>query len=158
MKTMSQGDGAGTCSTAWARTSARSPAPSSVDIALEDVERRAVLLDEGAVRGAARQRFEAERAGAGEEIGDLEALEAADPAGEHREQALAGAVAGRAGGLPGGASIGRPRHAPAMILTLPPRDGEGDRAERGGGALARRHGPPLHHASHGPPPRRRGGY
>ena len=71
------------------------------DIAPERVERGPVLLDEGAVRGAARQRLEAERAGAGEEIGDLQPLEAAEPAGEHREQALAGAVAGRAGGLAG---------------------------------------------------------
>ena len=69
------------------------------DVAPERVERGAVLLDEGAVRGAARQRLEAERAGAGEEIGDLQPLEAAEPAGEHREQAFAGAVAGRAGGV-----------------------------------------------------------
>ncbi len=67
------------------------------DVALEHVERLAVLLDEGAVGGAARQRLQAQCAGAGEEVGDPEALEAADPAGEHREQAFAGAAAGRAG-------------------------------------------------------------
>src|SRR3954467_7212575 len=70
----------------------------SLHVVLERVERRAVLLDEGAVRGPARKRFEAERAGAGEQVGHFQPLEASEPALQHREQALTGAVACRAGG------------------------------------------------------------
>ena len=96
--------------------SARSPAPSRAILRLEVSSAARSFSTKVQVRGAARQRLEAERAGAGEEIGDLQLLEAAEPAGEHREQALAGAVAGRPGGLARRRSSGRPRQAPAMIL------------------------------------------
>ena len=107
-----------------------------LDVALELVQRGPVPFDEGAMRRAARQRLEAERAGAGEEIGDLETLEAADPADQHREEAFAGAGAGRAGGFAGRGEQARPRHWPAMIFIfgLPLPSGRGgvgrERSER----------------------------
>src|SRR5688500_18534657 len=58
-------------------------------------DRRSVQIDEQAVARAARQGLETERAAAGEQIRDLQSLEGADPAGEHREQPFARPVAGR---------------------------------------------------------------
>jgi hypothetical protein len=75
-----------------------------------------VLVKEQAVLGAPRQGLEAERAGAGEQVRHRKPLEAAEAALQHREQALARAVAGRPRRLPSGATSGRPRHSPAMIL------------------------------------------
>ena len=51
--------------------------------------------------GTAGQRLDAKRAGAGKQIEHIQPLEAAEPAGEHGENRLAGAVAGRAGGRAG---------------------------------------------------------
>ena len=52
-----------------------------------------VTFDEGRAGCAARQGFETERAAASEQIGDAQILERAQPAGEHREQGFADAVA-----------------------------------------------------------------
>ena len=87
-----------------------------VGIGADRVDGGAVLFDEGAVGRAARQRLEAQRAGAGEEIADAQPFESAEAAGQHGEQRLARAVGGRAGRRrPAGAISGRPRHSPAMI-------------------------------------------
>src|SRR3546814_15400445 len=69
-----------------------------MDVALDRGHGARVGFDEQAVRRSARQGLQAEGPGAGEQVGDAQALEGADPAGEHGEQAFAGAIAGRARG------------------------------------------------------------
>ncbi len=50
---------------------ARSLHPGGLDVLRDDVVRRAVVLDEVAVRGAAREGFDAELAGSGEQVEDV---------------------------------------------------------------------------------------
>ena len=65
-------------------------------ILAQNIECVAVLFGKQALRGAARQRLDPERARAGEQVGDDQPFEAAEAAGEHREQGLARAVGGGA--------------------------------------------------------------
>ena len=98
-----------------ARTSGRTP--SLATLALKRVERGLVLFDEQARRGAALSASKPERARAGEQVGDGEPLEAAEAAGQHARTAPR-ACDRRSGGWRRrlGATSGRPRHWPAMIL------------------------------------------
>src|SRR5690606_8717974 len=86
-----------------------------------------VVLDEQALRRAARQCLEPECARSGEQIRDAQPFEAAKSAGQHREQRLAGAV-------------GRwPRHLSRRSTKLPSAPLAGDNphldAPRGGDDL-----------------------
>ena len=93
--TTSSGAGAGPSAiTDCARTSAFRAELG--DVGAQRVERGLVLLDEQARRRAARQRLQPQRARSGEQVGDRQPLETADPADQHREQRLARAVGGRA--------------------------------------------------------------
>ena len=94
-----------------------------------------VAFDEGGAARAARQRLEAERAAAREQVGDAQVLERAEATGEHREQRLADPV----GGGPSRASGRRLDRPPAPFAGdnahqfLPTRrDGEGDHAAQSG--------------------------
>ena len=86
--------------TACARTS-RARAHQG-EVGAQRVERGAVLLDEHARGGAARQGLDAQRAGAREQVDDAQPLEAAQPARQHREQRLSCAIGGGAGGVADG--------------------------------------------------------
>ena len=85
-------------------------------IGAQRVERRAILLDEQARGGAARQCLEPQRAGTGEEIGDGQIFEAPDAAGEHREQRFARAIGGGAGGV----ALGRGERTAAPLASNDP--------------------------------------
>jgi hypothetical protein len=61
-----------------------------------------VIIDEAGRAGAARQRFDPQCAGAGEQVEHVQVFKGAEPAGEHRKDCFAGAVAGRPGRFPGG--------------------------------------------------------
>jgi hypothetical protein len=74
-----------------------------------------IIVDERAVGGAARQGFEPKCAGACEQIGDPQPLEASDPALKHREKPLRVRSAVGRVARPSGATSGRPRHSPAIM-------------------------------------------
>ena len=78
--------------------------PDGVQVALDRGHRARVALDEDGARGAARERLDAERAGARVEVEHARAVDVP----EDREERLADAVGGRARGVPRGACRRRP--------------------------------------------------
>ena len=127
------GAGGRTCSAGWTRISARSAAPSFSTLALST---SAAARSFSTNRQCAAPRDRASRPSAPEPAkrsATRRPSKRAQAAGEHREQPLAGAVAGRAGGEAG---RGEERTAAPLAgddphYLDPPRDGEGDRARSG---------------------------
>jgi len=80
--------------------------PAGGDVGAEGGQRRAVLLDEGSGGGAARERLQPERPGAGEGVQHRGILDCRPPCPggvpQHVEQRLPDAVGGRPGGGAGG--------------------------------------------------------
>ncbi len=89
----------GAASASIASTVQQSSARQAAMLARNAAERGVVLLDERCVRRAARQRFQAERTGAGEDVQHMGAFDNVAPAPrrvqQHIEQRLAHAVGGR---------------------------------------------------------------
>ena len=94
-----------------------------LDVAADEAARLGVLLDEQAEGGAARQRLQAERAGAGEQVEHLDAVEARNPSMPcARMLNTASRTRSEVGRVPScaGAASARPRNLPPTILMPSP--------------------------------------
>ena len=101
------------------QTPSSDPAARACRGSLERAQRGAVAFDEHATLGTSRQRFDADRAAAGEEIGDERPVEHTGTA-ERVEDRLADPIGRRTGArCPAGATSRRPPSSPATTRIAP---------------------------------------